>query len=439
MEVNQMTDIIMTYSIWFFIIYAVLPTVLVRFCHLGVIWRPAVKGRVAITFDDGPDPRYTPRVLDILKENNIKACFFVLGEKATRHPELVTRIISEGHEIGSHGFKHSFPWLLGPVGTLREIKKASSAIQKIINQQPLMFRPPWGLLNIFSFLLFSFTPSRMKKHKLVLWSYMSWDWSKGCTPDKIANFVLRRIREGAILVFHDSDTVPGAAPGAPEKMLNSLPGIINEIQLKGLRITPLNELVQTKPPGKRLLIGLWGFWDSIVLRLAGVEQVTSNGHPTLFRLAVRKYTGPEIKMPCGTYLQRGKRICEIHLNNDIVAELLAGETKPEKIAVRIVRELRRSLPALAKFVCEEPKYKDIQVLAGVTMLHRATEKMGFVTADINSGLMKRIISLYQSLILWIYHPAGKERFAGQEGRLEPKIVAISKECLIQKAGQWSSI
>ncbi|GBF34485.1 N-acetylglucosamine deacetylase [Desulfocucumis palustris] len=434
-----MTETIMKYSVWFFVIYAVLPTVLVRFCHLGAIWRPANKGRVSITFDDGPDPRYTPRVLDILKENNIKACFFVLGEKASRHPELMTRIISEGHEIGSHGFKHRFPWLLGPVGTLREIKHASSAIKNSINQHPLLFRPPWGLLNIFSFILFSFSPSRLKEHKLVLWSFMSWDWSKGCTPDKIASFVLRRVKEGAILVFHDSDTVPGAAPGAPEKMLDSLPGIINQIQLKGLQITPLKEMIQTKPPGKRLMIWLWSFWDSIVLRLAGVEQVTVNGRPTLFRLAVRKYTGPEIKMPCGTYLRQGRRICELHLNNDIVAELLAGETKPEKIAVRIVRELRRSLPALAKFVSEEPKYKDIQVIAGVTMLHRATEKMGFVSADIKSGTMKRIIGFYQSLILRIYHPAGKKRFAGQEGRLEPKIVAISKKSLLQKAGRWSSV
>ncbi|KJS18282.1 MAG: hypothetical protein VR69_01635 [Peptococcaceae bacterium BRH_c4b] len=432
-----MDDSYAKYVIWFFIIYAAIPTILVRFCHLGVIWRPDRKGRVAVTFDDGPDPQYTPRVLDILRAYDVKACFFVLGDKAARHPDLLARIIAEGHDIGNHGQKHFFPWLLGPLGTIREIKKSAAIIKSIIGRPPAVFRPPWGLLNIFALVFFVLNPFRMNRQRLVLWSYMSWDWGKGASPEKIAHKVLSRLRDGAILVFHDSDTVPGASRGAPEKMLASLPHIISEIRQKGLQITPLHEMLHLQPLLKRCLIKLWGWWDALVLRLARVEQVTANGRPTLFRVALRKYTGPEIEMPCGTQLQQGNRICELHINNDMLVDILAGETKPEKIAVRLVRELRRSLPALANYIAGDPRFKDIQVLAGITMLHRATEKMGFVAADIPSSALRRVILMYQSIVLWVYHPAGRKRIVGREGRLVPKIIVISKAGLLEKTCKWT--
>lgn len=432
-----MEDSYAKYAIWFFVIYAAVPTILVRFCHFGVIWRPDRKGRVAVTFDDGPDPQYTPRVLDILRDHDIKACFFVLGAKAAKHPDLMARIIAEGHDIGNHGQRHLFPWMLGPLGTYREINKSAEAIKKIIGQPPAMFRPPWGLLNIFTLIIFAFMPFHVNRQRLVLWSYMSWDWGKGGSPERIAHKVLSRLRNGAILVFHDSDTIVGAARGAPEKMLESLPRIICAIQQKGLQITPLREMLPLQPLLKRCIIRLWSWWDSLILRLARVEQVTVNGRPTLFRVALRKYIGPKIEMPCGTRLQQGNKICEIHINNDMLADILAGETKPEKIAVRMVRELRCSLPALANFIVGDPRFKDIQVLAGITMLHRATEKMGFVAADIPSNALKRVISIYQTAVLRVYHPAGKNRLTGQQGRLEPKIVAMSKTCLLERAAKWS--
>jgi peptidoglycan/xylan/chitin deacetylase (PgdA/CDA1 family) len=393
---------------------------------------------VAITFDDGPDPQYTPRVLDILRDNGVKACFFVLGSKAEKYPDLLARIIAEGHDIGNHSQRHLFPWLLGPLGTIREIKKSAAIISNLAGHRPTMFRPPWGLINIFSFIFFALNSSSLNRQSLVLWSYMSWDWGKGASPEKISNRVLSQLRHGAILVFHDSDTVPGAARGAPEKMISALPAIISEILQKGLQITPLREMLQLQPLKKRLIIKIWGWWDSMILRLARIEQITADGRPTLFRVALRKYTGPAIEMPCGTILRQGNSICELHINNDMLADILAGVTKPDKIAVRLVREIRNSLPALAKFIANDPRFIDVQVLAGITMLHRATEKIGFVAADIPSGTLRRLIAIYQSIVLWVYHPAGRKRIAGQEGRLKPKIVAISKTDLLEKAAKWTA-
>lgn len=422
-----MLENIIEYLVWFLAVYALIPTALARFCHMGVLWRSSRKGAVALTFDDGPDPRYTPRVLDILNENGVKASFFVLGEKAAQNPELLARIVSEGHEIGNHGFRHRIPWLMGPVGTSREFKKTARIIEKITGRPPSMLRPPWGLFNIFSFL-----PRWLEKQKFVLWSFMSWDWGKGATEDSIAGKVLSKVKDGCILVFHDSDTAPGAADGAPEKMLAALPRIINELKQKGFKITLVNEMAPILPLYKRLLIKMWSSWDSVILRLLKVEQVTLDGRPTLFRTALRKYTGPEIKMPCGKLLQRGDQICELHINNDLLMEILGGEISPDRIALRLVKELRRSLPALAGHISTSRSYRQIGVLAGITLLHRPSLKMGFVAADIPSPALRRIISAYQGLLLSVYHPAGRKRLAGQAGRLEPRIVAISKTELIRR-------
>ncbi|MHB8919068.1 MAG: polysaccharide deacetylase family protein, partial [Desulfocucumaceae bacterium] len=108
---DELVEDFILYASIAMLIYAVAPTVLARFCSLGAITR-LPRGHVIITFDDGPDPRYTPRVLDVLKAAGVKACFFVVGEKARRHPDIIRTIVSEGHEIGSHGLRHRIPWLM---------------------------------------------------------------------------------------------------------------------------------------------------------------------------------------------------------------------------------------------------------------------------------------------------------------------------------------
>ncbi|MCL6478711.1 MAG: polysaccharide deacetylase family protein [Peptococcaceae bacterium] len=446
MVISLVGDLIQ-YLAFAIVVYDVLPTLLARICSFGVISRLPVKAGVTITFDDGPDPRYTPRVLDILRAAGVKACFFVVGEKARRHPEIIKKIFSDGHEIGIHGSRHSIPWLLGPVGTFREIKESARVIKEITGSRPAAFRPPWGLFNLFSYL-----SSLALKQKVVLWSFMSWDWTGSITPESIKRRVQKKITNGSILVFHDSDTEPGASGGSTEKMLSALPGIIDELKQQGYNIIPLGKYInwghsclqrntQTSAGvspflncshRQGLLPGLWRWWDKMFRLALKIKDITADdGSPTIFRASLRRYTGVPVELPGGETIYPGEKICELHINNDYMAEYLKGETDPGRLGIRIVRELRRSLPALAAHISRDPMYSDVKSVVGITILHRATAAMGFTAVEIPSPLIKKVISSYQSMILNLYHPSGKDRLAGK-GDLSPKIVAISKSILITR-------
>jgi peptidoglycan/xylan/chitin deacetylase (PgdA/CDA1 family) len=119
-----------------FLAYAVAPTALIRFGRVGAFSRaPKGGGRVALTFDDGPDPVYTPQILEILKKYQVKACFFLVGSKARTNPELVRQIVKAGHEIGNHGLWHKPVWLLGPWSTARDINETNRIIEEFTGQK----------------------------------------------------------------------------------------------------------------------------------------------------------------------------------------------------------------------------------------------------------------------------------------------------------------
>lgn len=422
-----MAEELFKYVAFSIIIYTLIPTFLARFCSIGVISRLPAKNKVIITFDDGPDPRYTPRVLDILKNAGVNACFFVLGEKARKHPDLIVRIISEGHEIGSHGLKHRIPWLVGPMGSLTEIKGSFQAIEEITGSPPAAFRPPWGLFN----LSYYFTRMVMK-HKIVLWSFMSWDWSNKITPEIILKKVKKNLIHGSILIFHDSDTEPGASAGSPEKMIHALPEIINELKERGYIIAPLKEFLSNTRPLSHYLMILWQRWEKIFGLAFGLKIVADiDDCPTIFRASLSRYLGPRVILPCGKVLHRGEKVCELHLNNEYMLNKFKGETRPETIGIKTVRELRRSLPALARHIHREPRYKDVECLVAITMLHRGSLAMGFTPVEITSLIIRKVVSLYQSLILNLYHPSERKRVYGK-GDLSPKIIVMSKMMLFSK-------
>lgn len=413
---------------FFWGLYALLPTALARLCHIGVVWRgPRGDERVAITFDDGPDPDYTPQVLDILKQFNVRACFFVLGQKAQAHPELITRMIAEGHEVASHGFGHHFPWFLGPRAVAREIEEATRVITEITGQPPRLYRPPWGLFNFFSLL-----QSSLYGQRVVLWSFMSWDWGRRSTPQSIARQVLSRVRDGSILVFHDSDATPGTAPGAPAKMLRALPLILRELQRRGLKITPLAELdINEDNPWREIPMRLLQRLDSIVVRLLRVKDICMNDRPTLFRLRQRRYRGQPLTLADGTILRPRDPIGELHLNNEVLKEITRAGKDPERIALLTLKELKLSLPALAQWINNTPGLKNIRAVVGLTMLHRGVERLGFTTHE-PPQTIKRLASWYQGWLLTLFHPAGRIRLLQHKEKLSPKIVAIGRDELLRR-------
>lgn len=412
-------------------LYTLVPTFLARVCGLGALCSISGKGNVAITFDDGPDPLYTPQVLEQLKKHEVKACFFVLGEMVVHHPELAKKIVEEGHDIGCHGLQHKIAWTLSPGASLRQIKDSYKIIQEKAGVVPIAFRPPWGLVNALFYLY------NWLGNKIVLWSYMSWDWSKGATAEEITRRSLAGIKDGTILVLHDSDRVTGAAPGSPLRMLEALPEIVKGIRDRGFNIVPLNKIINnnTRAP-KNFIRSVWSCWDGLIRLLFNIKDIEFNGGPTMFRAAPRKYPGPAIILGCGSKIKKGDRVCEIHLNNDYIKNhLCSGESDINKISLKLVMELKQSLPALAHHLITNPKYENARAAYAITMLHRGSKAMGFASIDIPQPLLRRLIALYQGLILVLYHPQGKRRLAHRE-KLVPKVIAISKEDLLTRYGHY---
>ncbi len=105
------------------------------------------KKQAALTFDDGPDDRYTLQILDILKKYNVKATFFLIGQKAKAHPDVVKRIVQEGHAIGNHTWSHPDLDKIGTVKVMEEISKTQDELASIIGYRPTLFRPPYGAVN----------------------------------------------------------------------------------------------------------------------------------------------------------------------------------------------------------------------------------------------------------------------------------------------------
>ena len=188
---------------------------------------------IALTFDDGPNPRYTPKLLDILKEHGVKASFFVVGKNAERYPHILHRIHSEGHVVGCHSYSHSHAWLLSPINTFRDLKRVCRVLEDQLNNHPAWYRPPWGL-----FKLFTLPAAKKMGLKTAYWSIEAQDWEAKTTPQHIYNTVISRAKPGSIVVLHDS----GGAPGAPAKTLEALPLIINTLKQKGYKFVTLEKM-----------------------------------------------------------------------------------------------------------------------------------------------------------------------------------------------------
>lgn len=189
------------------------------------------KKSVALTFDDGPDPEYTPQILDILKEKNVKATFFVIGKKAERYPELVKRIDEEGHIVANHSYSHHYflPFFLS-AGLTDDLSKCNEAIEQIISKTPLFFRPPFGVT----------TPrysGAIKKNGLssIGWSLRTLD-TKAKTKYQLIDKVISLLKKGDIILLHDRLSVTCEA----------LPDIIEHIATRKLTIEPLPVVINKK-------------------------------------------------------------------------------------------------------------------------------------------------------------------------------------------------
>ncbi|MDN3018974.1 polysaccharide deacetylase family protein [Paenibacillus sp. BSR1-1] len=216
-------------------LYWLVPFILTAVFGIGALKRKASSEKIAFTFDDGPNPIYTPQLLDLLKINKIKATFFVVGSKAEKYPELLARMHAEGHLIGMHNYVHKSNWILAPWTLRRHLRKTASIIERITGERPIYYRPPWGLLTLFDFLL-------MKQYKIIHWSVMAEDWRSKGGSEKVKKRLLGNIKNGDIILLHDCGETPGADEEAPMNTINALKDVFKELSSRGMSCVRMDEL-----------------------------------------------------------------------------------------------------------------------------------------------------------------------------------------------------
>src|SRR6266513_312964 len=213
----------------------------VKFAQFPTLYHQGAGGehQVAITFDDGPDPRWTPKILDILKAANVKAAFFLVGVNAERYPGLVRRIVDEGHEIGNHTYYHPNLALCWPEHVRLELNATQLLLETITGRATTLFRPPYAA-DTSPAQLRELTPLQIAEdlnYLVVLESIDPQDWAK---PG--ADIILRRVkqqrRDGSIILLHD-------AGGDRSQTVEALPRILEWLHTRGDTVVPLSTLLGT--------------------------------------------------------------------------------------------------------------------------------------------------------------------------------------------------
>ena len=200
----------------------------------GCTWRgPRTASRVALTFDDGPDPDWTPRVLDLLAGAGVRATFFVSGERAARAPRVVRRIAADGHELGNHSWSHRNLWFCGPTATREQVRRGHDTIGELTGAVPRHFRPPWGMVNAAMF-----SAVRAVGERVVFWSIQP-EGQRPSPAERQVVHVLERAHAGAIVDLHDAE----GTPRAPARLVEGLPGLIAGLRERGYALTTVSELL----------------------------------------------------------------------------------------------------------------------------------------------------------------------------------------------------
>ncbi|MCL6602590.1 MAG: polysaccharide deacetylase family protein [Paenibacillus sp.] len=421
-----------TLLLWLFYIssfYAFIPGIISRIFGFRVFRKGIGSGQFALTFDDGPDPRFTPRLLDLLQQYDAKATFFVVGAHAERHPELIRRIHEEGHLIGIHNYVHKSNWLMRPSTVRRQIQRTDDIIFAITGERSTYYRPPWGIVNLFDF-------SKRRQVQIVLWSAMFGDWREKQGSERLAEKMLSRLNPGEVMLLHDRGTTLGADPGAPEHMLVALERTLQEAEIRGLKSIRVDEMIKAAESSpmhrlsfaKRIIVGLWLAWEQVFQFLFQLKTVSQDNPFLHFRL--RKYQGQPLMMEGGVMLNKGDKVIELHIDNRQLFELGVHSRSTAQLAIRMIRRMNQDLPLLADMIAADERLMTAKALYGVSMLNRGPEKFGFTIVDLPSGWFARSTKFYLSLLMSVIHPAGGARLKERSEVLVPKMIVMPIQLLL---------
>lgn len=191
------------------------------------------KKQVALTFDDGPDNNYTPKVLDILKREHVKATFFVVGTMAKRYPDSLKRIYDEGHVVANHSWNHPILSKMSPPAVLKQIEDTNNVVTSVIGKTPLLVRPPYGALNKKLESVIG-----KKGYKLIYWDVDTLDWNHQ-SPDKIMAIVKRELKPGSIILQHS------AGAESIQSTVDVLPQLIAYLRSQGYEFITIDKMLHT--------------------------------------------------------------------------------------------------------------------------------------------------------------------------------------------------
>ena len=182
-------------------------------------------GKLALTFDDGPDPRWTPRVLDMLARLRVRATFFVLGSAVQAHPELIARQVAEGHEVGVHNWVHTDVYGVSFSELSDSVERTREAIMAAGAPSPRLWRPPYGRVDAPAMMVAS-----LKKMDLLLWSVHTPTAAKAAAVKDTAG-------AGSVVLCHDGRTQPS------EALFTALEGGVRSLLERGLAVTTGSDLL----------------------------------------------------------------------------------------------------------------------------------------------------------------------------------------------------
>ncbi len=188
---------------------------------------------IALTFDDGPHEKLTPRLLDLLAQHHIHATFFVVGENAAQYPEILQRAVREGHEIGNHSWSHPNFAKMSEEAVRSQVKRTGDAITSATGVRPTLLRPPYGAI----------TPRQKHwlhddlDYEIILWDVDPLDW-KNPGPSVVTNRILKETRAGSIVLSHDIHA----------QTIEAMPETLRELEEKGFKFVTVSELMKMETP-----------------------------------------------------------------------------------------------------------------------------------------------------------------------------------------------
>ncbi|MDD5019546.1 MAG: polysaccharide deacetylase family protein [Candidatus Omnitrophica bacterium] len=209
------------------------------FVRRGTIYREEVGEKVvALTFDDGPSPVWTSKILDVLKEADVRATFFMLGEHVEKYPDVARRVVAEGHDIGNHTYDHRVLLTYFNVRKLEnEIRRTEGIIQKVTGVTTRYFRPPKAWMTAREKKLI-----RSMGYEIVLWSLNSKDWVT--FDDKyMIKYLMHHVRPGDIILFHDSGGAFSTEGGDRDETVLAVMRLIERLKEKGWKFVTVTELL----------------------------------------------------------------------------------------------------------------------------------------------------------------------------------------------------